>query len=227
MYGEASRLLADIRLGRVPTSVSINAFANRQRVQLQHAFQQTRVQQRVRQTYSKDKYDMGACTRTFKIGDTVRIYETKLGTNSKLTPKWSDPYEVVGVRGVNIEVRMKGSDKSIIVHHDKVSNPQRIIRDENLPAHDESYRPDLHSNSNSDGESDEGDRENHHDKTRTGTPENTGTGELSDAGEPENHSGEPENEGDPEPTSTSTQTQTRTSQHTKTSKRNKDYVYYE
>jgi transposase InsO family protein len=105
MYGEPPRLVADIRLGRVPTNNSVHSLALRQRIQLQHAFEQVRVRQQRVDARSKDKYDLGAVPRTFKVGDLVRTLNRSLNVNSKFKEKWSRVlYKVQRVLGINLEL---------------------------------------------------------------------------------------------------------------------------
>jgi hypothetical protein len=204
----------------------VHTFALRQRIQLQHAFENVRVRQQRVNERSKDKYDLGACPRTFKVGDLVRTLNRSLNVNSKFKEKWSTVlYKVQRVLGINLESLHPQTNKTVIVHHDKVSNPIHDMRDEPIIKHDESYRPDLHTSSDSEGSPDEEDHENHHDPIHTGHPENSGSRRPSETGEPENHSGDPVEDGSPEP-QTQTETQTRTSQRTIKNTRNKDFAYY-
>ena len=83
---------------------------------------------------------MGAVQRIFKIGDIVRVkVKTLTGTPaSKLKPQWSEPYEVVKVFDVNVELKNPSDGLLSRVHFDRLSHvipklKKEIIR-KNAPA---------------------------------------------------------------------------------------------
>ena len=159
MYASEPRLSSDLVLGPPPRYENVSTYALRQRNILQHAFQNPRtVQDRMYVQY-KDHYDLGATTRTFKVGDWVRKKISDPSGNSKLRPKWSRPYKILGIRGPVLELYDPEKKIPFHTHHNKVSNP---IRSETEPRPavidpNASYCPDLNAPKDSDAESEESD----------------------------------------------------------------------
>jgi hypothetical protein len=225
IFGEVPRLVADLHLGRVPTLGNVHSLAQRQRVQLQHAFENVRVHQRDTLARSKDHYDLGACTRTFKVGDIVRIRAHNINVNSKFSKKWSDPHEIITVRGVTLELKNTVTGASLVVHHDRVSDPERILRDTAIPTYNEAYRPDMHSDPDTCSESGSEDHTTHGDPKLPDTHKTEGPDSLPGEGEPGNHSGDPTVTGYQEPLSQNTQNSQRASQRSKKSTKHADFDY--
>ena len=88
------------------------------------------------QKHSKDLYDLGANSRVFLVGDRVHVrLESIARSSGKLLSKWSDLYEVVGVRGVVISLKDPKTGQLLNVHADRLSNTNRHLRDESRDAH--------------------------------------------------------------------------------------------
>ena len=89
---------------------------------------------RTHQQREKDYYDSGVVFRLFQPGDVVRLRIENLFAKpaSKLASPWTDQHEVIEVRGVTVKVRNLKTDKTLWVHHDRLSNPQ-VFRERILP----------------------------------------------------------------------------------------------
>ena len=98
---------------------------------LGEAYELVREHLTARQKNSKDLYDLGVNKKIFEEGDKVRIRLKAIPKSAgKLLSKWSDLYEVVGVRGVVVELREPGGTKIIRVHADRLSNIDHHLREE-------------------------------------------------------------------------------------------------
>ena len=72
----------------------------------------------------KDRYDLGAIERVFRAGDRVRVrIKSRQKGHSKFLSEWSEPHEVLEVRGVVVTVRELSTGREYRTHHDRLSNP--------------------------------------------------------------------------------------------------------
>ncbi len=68
--------------------------------------------------------DLGAIERIFSPGSLVRVWlKSRAKGPSKFQSKWSNPHEVVSVKGVLVTLRELSSNRKYVVHHDRLSNP--------------------------------------------------------------------------------------------------------
>ena len=72
----------------------------------------------------KDHYDLGAVERVFRVGDRVRVrIKSRQKGYSKFLSEWSEPHEVLDVRGVVVTLREISTGREYRTHHDRLSNP--------------------------------------------------------------------------------------------------------
>ena len=72
----------------------------------------------------KDHYDLGAVERVFRVGDRVRVrIKSRQKGHSKFLSEWSEPHEVLDVRGVVVTLRELSTGREYRTHHDRLSNP--------------------------------------------------------------------------------------------------------
>ena len=72
----------------------------------------------------KDHYDLGAVERVFRVGDKVRVrVKSRQKGYSKFLSEWSEPHEVLDVRGVVVTLRELSTGREYRTHHDRLSNP--------------------------------------------------------------------------------------------------------
>jgi transposase InsO family protein len=72
----------------------------------------------------KDHYDLGAIERIFQPGDRVRVrLKSRQKGHAKFLSTWSEPHEVLSVRGVVVTLRELATGREYVTHHDRLSNP--------------------------------------------------------------------------------------------------------
>ena len=72
----------------------------------------------------KDHYDLGAVERVFRVGDKVRVrIKSRQKGHAKFLSEWSEPHEVLDVRGVVVTLRELSTGREYRTHHDRLSNP--------------------------------------------------------------------------------------------------------
>ena len=91
---------------------------------LSAAFQSVREHLQLFHQREKDHYDLGAIERVFHPGDRVRVrLKSHQKGHSKFLSVWSEPHEVLSVRGVVVTLRELSTGREYITHHDGLSNP--------------------------------------------------------------------------------------------------------
>ena len=134
-FGTEARLPPDIIFGS-PVSTSSNLDSTRKTKDgsisflfdsfslLSGAFAQVRENLKSFHQREKDRYDLGAIERVFHAGDRVRVrIKSRQKGHAKFLSEWSEPHEVLNVRGVVVTVRELSSGREYRTHHDRLSNP--------------------------------------------------------------------------------------------------------
>ena len=133
-YGSEARLPPDIIFGSPaqnsadgsaylsssgPLSLLLKSFSI-----LSAAFQSVREHLQSFHQREKDHYDLGAIERVFHPGYRVRVrLKSRQKGHSKFLSVWSEPHEVLSVRGVVVTLREFSTGREYITHHDRLSNP--------------------------------------------------------------------------------------------------------
>ena len=132
IFGDQARVPSEILLGPPSKDVSFGSFALNHAKLLSKSFEIARENSAEAQKHSKDYYDLGAIQRIFKPGDQVKIRIKSLSGQpaSKLRPLWSDSYEIVSVKDVNLELRDPKNNAVFKIHSDRVALIENKLRKE-------------------------------------------------------------------------------------------------
>ena len=115
----AHGVLASARTSGTPLSLLLKSFSI-----LARTFASVRENLRAFHQREKDRYDLGAVERVFKVGDQVRVrIKSRQKGPSKFQSHWSGVHEVLRVRGVVVTVRELSTGREYNTHHDRLSNP--------------------------------------------------------------------------------------------------------
>ena len=89
-----------------------------------HAFSAVRENLHTFHQREKDRYDLSAIEKIFKLGDRVRV-RLKYRENglTKFSSEWSSPHEILSVKGVVVKMRELASGREYVTHHDRLSDP--------------------------------------------------------------------------------------------------------
>ena len=111
LYGREPRMPVDRAL--IPPSpyvVDQDAYVHELKDLLSKAFVQTRQNLQKSQATQKAQYDKSATSHTFEVGQLILLRNPVVppGKCAKFVHKWSGPYEIITVKGVNLLIRMLG-----------------------------------------------------------------------------------------------------------------------
>jgi hypothetical protein len=97
---------------------------------LQSSYEMAKNNIKVKEECSKEYYDKNVNVPLFSVGDKVLLYDEKVrrGRSLKLSPPWIGPYEIIGVDGVNITLKLP-KNRTLKVHTDRLKQFFGLFQD--------------------------------------------------------------------------------------------------
>ena len=144
VFGTPSSNASAANLGSTRTSNGSVSFLFKSFSLLSNVFTLVRENLKTFHQREKDRYDLGAVERVFRIGDRVRVrIKSRQKGHSKFLSEWSKPHEVLDVRGVVVTLRELSTGREYRTHHDRLSNPlfSKPNLDENAPVFEQNANP--------------------------------------------------------------------------------------
>jgi transposase InsO family protein len=124
VFGTPSSNASAANLGSTRTSNGSVSFLFKSFSLLSNVFTLVRENLKTFHQREKDRYDLGAVERVFRIGDRVRVrIKSRQKGHSKFLSEWSKPHKVIDVRGVVVTLRELSTGREYRTHHDRFSNP--------------------------------------------------------------------------------------------------------